>query len=218
MKNNENKTIKLEDLEVETIYKDEHGQFFKFFYDDSTDSPRNDTNVATILTWERDYDSPDENNNTFEEFAEKHGVDVSQKWNLDSVMDAMREEGYYVVPVYALHHSVSHYSTHDFHDPWDSGVAGIAFCKKQKGLPDDDDYLRTIIDQEIKEYDAWVNGEIYGVARLNKTADIVDETTGWLIPGDSNRTETFKEMLSTIGIDVQDEYQPAVRKVSVILK
>ena len=217
MKNNENKTIKLEDLEVETIYKDEHGQFFKFFYDDSTDSPRNDTNVATILTWERDYDSPDENNNTFEEFAEKHGVDVSKKWDLDSVMDAMREEGYYVVPVYALHHSVSHYSTHDFHDPWDSGVAGIAFCKKQKGLPDDDDYLRTIIDQEIKEYDAWVNGEIYGVARLDKTADIVDETTGW-IPGDSNRTETFKEMLSTIGIDVQDEYQPAVRKVSVILK
>ena len=212
------KTIKLEDLEVETIYKDEHGQFFKFFYDDSTDSPRNDTNVATILTWERDYDSPDENNNTFEEFAEKHGVDVSKKWDLDSVMDAMREEGYYVVPVYALHHSVSHYSTHDFHDPWDSGVAGIAFCKKQKGLPDDDDYLRTIIDQEIKEYDAWVNGEIYGVARLDKTADIVDETTGWLIPGDSNRTETFKEMLSTIGIDVQDEYQPAVRKVSVILK
>ena len=218
MKNNENKTIKLEDLEVETIYKDEHGQFFKFFYDDSTDSPRNDTNVATILTWERDYDSPDENNNTFEEFAEKHGVDVSQKWNLDSVMDAMREEGYYVVPVYALHHSVSRYSTHDFHVPWDSGVAGIAFCKKQKGLPDDDDYLRTIIDQEIKEYDAWVNGEIYGVARLDKTGDIVDETTGWLIPGDSNRTETFKEMLSTIGIDVQDEYQPATRKLSVSLE
>ena len=212
------KTIKLEDLEVETIYKDEHGQFFKFFYDDSTDSPRNDTNVATILTWERDYDSPDENNNTFEEFAEKHGVDVSKKWDLGSVMDAMREEGYYVVPVYALHHSVSHYSTHDFHDPWDSGVVGVAFCKKQEGLPDDDDCLRTIIDQEIKEYDAWVNGEIYGVARLDKTADIVDETTGWLIPGDSNRTETFKEMLSTIGIDVQDEYQPAVRKVSVILK
>ena len=218
MKNNENKTIKLEDLEVETIYKDEHGQFFKFFYDDSTDSPRNDTNVATILTWERDYDSPDENNNTFEEFAEKHGVDVSKEWNLDSVMEAMRKEGYYVVPVYALHHGVSHYSIDDFNDPWDSGVAGIAFCKKQKGLPDNDEYLRMIIDQEIKEYDTWVNGEIYGVARFDKTADIVDETTGWLIPGDSNRTETFKEMLSTIGIDVQDEYQPAVRKVSVILK
>ena len=218
MKNNENKTIKLEDLEVETIYKDEHGQFFKFFYDDSTDSPRNDTNVATILTWERDYNSPDENDDTFEEFAEKHGVDVSKGCNLGSVMEAMRKEGYYVVPVYALHHGVSHYSIDDFNDPWDSGVAGIVFCKKQKGLPDNDDLLRRIIEDEIKEYDAWVNGEVYGVARLDKTADIVDETTGWLIPGDSNRTENVKEMLSTIGIDVQDEYQPAVRKVSVILK
>ena len=215
MKNN---TVKLDELELDTIYKDNRGNFFKFFYDEDSESPRSCDNVVTILTWERNYNSPDENDDTFEEFAEKHGVDVSQKWNLDSVMDAMREEGYYVVPVYALHHSVSHYSTHDFHDPWDSGVAGIAFCKKQKGLPDADDYLRTIIDQEIKEYDAWVNGEIYGVARLDKTGDIVDETTGWLIPGDSNRTETFKEMLSTIGIDVQDEYQPAVRKVSVILK
>lgn len=225
MKNN---MVKLDDLELDTIYKDNSGRFFKFFYDDSTDSPRNDTNVATILTWERDYDSPDENDDTFEKFAEKHGVDVSQEYNLDpvmdamrkldSVMDAMRKEGYYVVPVYALHHGVSHYSTNDFNDPWDSGVVGVAFCKKQEGLPDNDDYLRKIIDREVKMYDAWVNGEIYGVARLDKTEDIVDETTEWVILDDDNRTETFKDMLSTIGIDIQDEYQPAIRKVSVILK
>lgn len=215
MKNN---MVKLDDLELDTIYKDIRGQFFKFFYDDSTDSPRNDTNVATILTWERDYDSPDENNDTFEEFAEKHGVDVSKEWDLDSVMDAMREEGYYVVPVYALHHGVSHYSINDFNVPWDSGVVGVAFCKKQEGLPDNDEHLRKIIDREVKMYDAWVNGEIYGVVRLDKTEDIVDETTEWVILDDDNRTETFKDMLSTIGIDIQDEYQLATREVSVSLK
>ena len=215
MKNN---TTKLDELEVDTIYKDNSGQFFKFFYDDSTDSPRNNTNVATILTWEKDYDSPDENNDTFEEFAEKHGVDVSQEYNLDSVMDAMREEGYYVVPVYALHHGVAHYSINDFHDPWDSGVVGVAFCKKQKGLPDNDDYLRMIIDREVKAYDAWVNGEIYGVARLDKTEDILEDTTEWVILDGDDRTEIFKEMLSTIGIDIQDEYQLATREVSVVLK
>ena len=215
MKNN---MVKLEDLELNTIYKDIRGQFFKFFYDDNTDSPRKDTNVATILTWERNYDSPDENDGTFEEFAEKHGVDVSKKWDFDSVMDAMREEGYYVVPVYALHHGVSHYSIDDFNDPWDSGVVGVAFCKKQEGLPDNDDYLRKIIDREVKMYDAWVNGEIYGVVRLDKTEDIVDETTEWVILDGDDRTETFEDMLSTIGIDIQDEYQPAVHKKSVILK
>ena len=214
MKNN---MVKLDDLELDTIYKDEHGQFFKFFYDDSTDSPRNDTNVATILTWERNYNSPDENDDTFEEFAEKHGVDVSQEWNLDSVMDAMREEGYYVVPVYALHHSVSHYSTHDFHDPWDSGVAGIAFCKKQKGLPDNDDYLRAIIDQEIKAYDAWVNGEIYGIDLLGQDETVLDTSAGYMMPYE-NRIEVLKDMLSSVGVDIQDEYQLATREVSVSLK
>ena len=218
MKNNENKTIKLEDLEVETIYKDNNGHFFKLFYDEYSDSPRLDDNVATILTWERNYSSPDENNDTFEEFAEKHGVDISKKWDLDSIMEAMRKEGYYVVPVYALHHGGSHYSINDFNDPWDSGVVGVAFCKKQEGLPDDDDYLRRIIDREVKTYDAWVNGEIYGVVRLDKTEDIVDETTEWVILDGDNKTEIFKDMLSTIGIDIQDEYQPAVRKKSVILK
>ena len=215
MKNN---MVKLDELELDTIYKDNSGHFFKLFYDEYSESPRLDDNVATILTWERDYSSPDENHDTFKEFAEKHGVDVSHEWNLDSVMEAMRKEGYYVVPVYALYHGVSHYSINDFNDPWDSGVVGVAFCKKQEGLPENDDYLRKIIDREVKMYDAWVNGEIYGVARLDKTEDIVDETTEWVILDDDNRTETFKDMLSTIGIDIQDEYQLATREVSVSLK
>ena len=215
MKNN---TTKLDELEVDTIYKDNSGHFFKLFYDEYSDSPRLDDNVATILTWERNYSSPDENNDTFEEFAEKHGVDVSKEWDLDSVMDAMREEGYYVVPVYALHHGVSHYSIYDFHDQWDSGVVGVAFCKKQKGLPDNDDYLRKIIDREVKTYDAWVNGEIYGIVRLDKTEDVIDETTEWVILDDDNRTDTFKYMLSDVGVDIQDEYRLATREVSVVLK
>ena len=215
MKNN---MVKLEDLELNTIYKDIHGQFFKFFYDDNTDSPRNDTTFATVLTQERYYETQDNDRDTLEEFAEKHGVDTSKKWDLDSIMEAMRKEGYYVVPVYALHHGVSHYSIDDFNDSWDSGVVGVAFCKKQEGLPDNDNYLRRIIDREVKTYDAWVSGEIYGVMRLDKTEDIVDETTEWVILDGDNRTEIYKDMLSTIGIDIQDEYQPAVRKVSVILK
>ena len=214
MKNN---TTKLDELELDTIYKDNNGHFFKFFYDGYSESPRLDDNVATILTWERNYSSPDENNDTFEEFAEKHGVDVSKEWDLDSVMDAMREEGYYVVPVYALHHGVSHYSIYDFHDQWDSGVVGVAFCKKQKGLPDNDDYLRMIIDREVKTYDAWVNGEIYGIALLGQDETVLDESVGYMMPYE-NRIEVLKDMLSSVGVDIQDEYQLATREVSVSLK
>ena len=214
MKNN---TVKLDELELDTIYKDNRGNFFKFFYDEDSESPRLDDNVATILTWERNYNSPDENDDTFEEFAEKHGVDVSQECNLDSVMGAMRKEGYYVLPVYALHHGVAHYSIDDFNDPWDSGVVGIAFCKKQKGLPDNNDYLRSIIDEEIKVYDAWVNGEIYGIALLGQDATVLDESVGYMMPYE-DRIEVLKDMLSSVGVDIQDEYQLATREVSVSLK
>ena len=214
MKNN---MVKLEDLEVDTIYKDNSGHFFKLFYDEYSESPRLDDNVATILTWERNYNSPDENDDTFEEFAEKHGVDVSKGCNLDSVMEAMRKEGYYVVPVYALHHGVSHYSIDDFNDPWDSGVAGIAFCKKQKGLPDNDDLLRRIIEDEIKEYDAWVNGEVYGIMLLDKNEGVLDQTTNWVML-DEEKTDTLKNMLLSVEVDIQDEYQKAVRETSVTLK
>lgn len=214
MKNN---MVKLDDLELDTIYKDNNGRFFKLFYDEYSESPRLDDNVATILTWERDYSSPDENNDTFEEFAEKHGVDVSKEWDLDSVMDAMREEGYYVVPVYALHHGVAHYSINDFNDPWDSGVVGVAFCKKQEGLPDNDDYLRKIIDREVKTYDAWVNGKIYGIVRLGQDETVLDESAGYMMPYE-NRIEVLKDMLSSVGVDIQDEYQLAIREVFVSLK
>ena len=211
------KAIKLDDLELDTIYKDNSGHFFKLFYDEYSESPRLDDNVATILTWERNYNSPDENDDTFEEFAEKHGVDVSKGCNLDSVMEAMRKEGYYVVPVYTLHHGVSHYSIDDFNDPWDSGVAGIAFCKKQKGLPDDDDYLRRIIEDEIKEYDAWVTGEVYGIMLLDKNEGVLDQTTNWVML-DEEKTDTLKNMLLSVEVDIQDEYQKAVRETSVTLK
>ena len=210
-------TVKLDELELNTIYKDSSGRFFKLFYDEYSESPRLCDNVATILTWERNYNSPDENNDTFEEFAEKHGVDVSKEYNLDSVMEAMREEKYYVVPVYALHHGVSHYSTHDFHDPWDSGVVGIAFCKKQKGLPDNDKYLRSIIDDEIKAYDAWVNGEVYGIMLFDKNEDVLDVSSGYIIPYE-NRNEALKDMLSAVGVNIQDEYQLATKEVKVSLK
>ena len=214
MKNN---MVKLEDLEVDTIYKDNSGHFFKLFYDKYSESPRLDDNVATILTWERNYNSPDENDDTFKEFAKKHGVDVFHEWNMDSVMDAMRKEGYCVVPVYALHHGVSHYSSYDFHDPWDSGVVGIAFCKKQKGLYDNDDLLRRIIEDEIKEYDAWVNGEVYGIMLLDKNEGVLGQTTNWVML-DEEKTDTLKNMLLSLEVDIQDEYQKAVRETSVTLK
>ena len=57
MKNN---TVKLDELEVGTIYKDNEGRFFKIFHDEYSDFSIFDDDIVTVLTWERDYLSPDE--------------------------------------------------------------------------------------------------------------------------------------------------------------
>ena len=74
-----------------------------------------------------------------------------------------------------------------------------------------------IIDQEIEAYDAWVNGEIYGIALLSQDETVLDESTGYMMPYE-NRIEVLKDMLSSVGVDIQDEYQLATREVSVSLK
>lgn len=209
--------VKLEDLKFDTTYKDDSGHFFEISYDDCSSSPRLEDEIVTILTWEEDYFSPDDNNDTFEEFAEKHGVDISQEYDLYSVIDAMKKGGWYAVPVYALHHGVSRYSIDDFHDQWDSRVVGIAFCERQEGLPDNDKFLRAIIDQEVKRYDAWVNGETYEIVSLNQHGEVLDRCGEYMML-DGDMAGMLKDMLSSVGIDIQDEYQPAVREVSVSLK
>lgn len=219
--NMKSSAVKLEDLELDTIYKDDSGHFFEISYDECADSPRLNDEIVTILTWERDYRSPDDNNDTFEEFAKKHGVDISPEWDRDAainaVTDAMKKGGWYAVPVYALYHGVSHYSIDDFHDQWDSGVVGIAFCQRQKGLPDNDNFLRMIIDQAVQRYDAWVNGEIYEIVSLNQNEKVLYRSGEYMML-DGNRAGMLEDMLSSVRIDIQDEYQPAVREVTVSLK
>ena len=74
-----------------------------------------------------------------------------------------------------------------------------------------------IIDREVKMYDAWANGEICGIALLSQNEKVLDESAGYLML-DDNRTETLKDMLFAVGVDIQDEYQLATREVSVVLK
>ena len=75
----------------------------------------------------------------------------------------------------------------------------------------------SFIDQEIKAYDAWVNGEVYGIMLFDKNEDVLGVSSGYIIPYE-NRIETLKDMLSAVGVNIQDEYQLATKEVIVSLK
>jgi len=135
---------------IETIRAGEWA--LKIYHDDGWDNPREWDNLGTMLTWLRNYDSPDKNR-----FATP-----------DDFMDWWQDEGYaeddgaHLLPVYMLDHSGVAFSTSDFNDRWDSGQVGWIFAtsKDVEGWGAIDVAAR--LRDEVKIYGQWANGENYG--------------------------------------------------------
>lgn len=212
MKNN---IVKLNSLEEGVIYKDEKGQFFKVFREEYAESPRSWDNVFTFLTWERGYKSPDENDMTLREFAEAHGVDTQKEWGLSTIIHKMEDDGYSAWPIYGLYHGGAHYSLCDFNDRWDSGCVGIAYVNKRdnpyiKDLNDDE--LKHIAQREMEEYDAWVQGDVWGITLLSSHNEWLDSSSGYIATKDW--VGVLEDMMSAVGVVIQDEYE--VAKVTTV--
>lgn len=209
-----NNIVKMNALEEGVVYKDDKGQFFRIFREENAESPRKWDNVFTLLTWERSYKSPDENDMTLREFAEAHGVNTKKDWGLSTIIDKMNDGGYAAWPIYGLYHGGTHYSLHDFNDRWDSGCVGIAFVERDnpylKNLNDAE--LKTIAQREMEEYDAWVQGDVWGIALLSSHNEWLDSFSGYLATKDW--VGVLRDMMSAVGVVIQDEYK--VAKVTTV--
>lgn len=119
--------------------------------DASHDDPRQWDNVGTMLTWTRNYESPDSNGfDTPDDFtdwwvAEGHAADESAT----------------LLPVYMLDHSGVSYSTSDYNDRWDSGQVGWIYATAEQAesffVVDVAEALRA----EVETYSRWAAGDVY---------------------------------------------------------
>lgn len=81
----------------------------------------------------------------------------------------LADTGMVIQPVYMLDHSGTCYSTSDFGDPWDSGQVGWVYTTPERvaelyrdRVPSTEE-IAECLEQEVAEYDAWVNAEVYTV-------------------------------------------------------
>lgn len=71
------------------------------------------------------------------------------------------------LPLYLLDHSGVTMRTTDFHDPWDSGQVGyiyadVAAAERLMGRIPSEKELRDILESEVKEYDCYLRGDVWG--------------------------------------------------------
>ena len=146
---------------IETKIK--KGYTLEVHYDESPSSPREDDNIFTFNCYHRNYDLSD--------------VDQSDRDNIDQVK----------FPIYMYDHSSIALSSTPFGCKWDSGQVGIASISRAKieteGL--DVKKLEDYLEGELEEYQAYINGEVYGYMLTDEEDDVIESSWGYFTSEDA---------------------------------
>jgi hypothetical protein len=142
---------------VETItYKDHK---ISIYPDDNPESPREWDNLAEFHCSHRRYSLGDKN------FNYSSGSDCVQ------AAQQAQKQGDVVLPLYLYDHSGITISLSPFSCPWDSGQVGFVIIRREKMLSEFSARKFTkslkkkalkIAEGEVKEYDQYLRGEIFG--------------------------------------------------------
>lgn len=129
------------------------------------ESPRGWGNLGYFITADRNYQSPDQDD-TLENIVKEAG---SQASSCDEHIKMIREELkdwdekiLEIYPISKYEHGGISYSLGESHG-WDSGVVGfyIITDKTAKEIGVNTKDFEKVINQELRYYNQWVNGEVY---------------------------------------------------------
>jgi hypothetical protein len=145
----------------------------RIYYDEDPSNPREDFTGCTILAWHRRSNIGDDGFN-YRDLPDFDTKDELVQWLKD-------EHGAVAVrPLYLYEHGGMSVSLGAFSDPWDSGQVGYVFVT-QGNLDETGADADTLMEGEVKEYDSYLQGEVYGFV-VDEDGD--NEESCWGFIGD----------------------------------
>lgn len=208
---------------MDAIYKAENDKaVLSVQYDQDCESPRSWDNLGTLLTWTRNYNSPDENKFTdSRDFLEELSYNLAKniEWSLiqgktDVQLYKIIEKYAFILPVYKYEHGGVAYSTRTYkgrahHAEWDSGQVGWIYVTKEavrkewsvkRISPGLQETVIKNLKGEVEIYSSYANGEVYGYKLEKKIVICNDgECTGVCTCGSDDVTVELKEIDSCWG-------------------
>lgn len=151
----------------------------KIKVDDDPQDPRECDNLARLVCLHRRYT-----------LGDKHSYKESNYDGWDDILDAIREDTPLaaVLPLYLYDHGGISMSTGSFNDRWDSGRCGWAFVTLEVALkeygwkkitPARVKKLEEYIRNEVKEYDQYLRGDVYGYVIEDEDGERLDSCWGY---------------------------------------
>jgi hypothetical protein len=172
------------------VYEEAYqGHIIKILHDPDAESPREWSNLGTLICWHRRYrlgdshpfDSPE----AF--LRDLAGASDQSDLSMDQLRDRAERKAI-ILPVFLYDHSGLAMNTIGFHCPWDSGQVGYVYVtleavRKEFGVKRVTKALREkaedILRGEIVSYDAYLGGRVYGYV-IEQDGEEIDACWGFL--------------------------------------
>ncbi|WP_226562303.1 hypothetical protein [Salipiger thiooxidans] len=165
------------------------GHTIKIYHDPDAESPREWSNLGTLICWHGRYrlgdshpfDSPE----AF--LRDLAGISDQRDLSMDHLRDRAERKSV-LLPVFLYDHSGLAMNTIAFHCPWDSGQVGYVYVtleavRTEFGVKRVTRELREkaedILRAEIVSYDAYLGGRVYGYV-IEQDGEEVDACWGFL--------------------------------------
>lgn len=155
----------------------------KIWWDDNC-NPRDWDNLGYFITKSRRYYSPDRNELLLQILDETELESVSQEDHIKRLKEEIKkqygETVEYIVPVTMYEHSGVSYSLGD-REGFDFSKCGFYIVTKEsrKKLGTPKKSFEKVIEQEIKDYNKYIQGEVYGFTLYDSEGSEIDSCGGF---------------------------------------
>lgn len=110
------------------------------------------------------------------------GTEAVERERMDEIARGIEEGTYIGLPIFAyVHGSSTIRAGVGFSCPWDSGQSGFVYCEREKALKEftsEEDVIKCL-QSEVKIFDAYLTGEVYGYRLLDKDDEELESCWGF---------------------------------------
>lgn len=155
-------------MEIKSIQQ--NGYTLRILTDDSPESPADWENLGQIAYCSDRYTL---------------GTERVSRDRLDEIAEGIKDGSLIGLPVFAYVHGAATISTSPFSCPWDSGQCGFVYCKASDAEDEwaGDPHFRAnairALSGEVKTFDQYLRGDVYGYTITDKDGDVVDSCWGY---------------------------------------
>lgn len=149
--------------------------------DDNAISPRQDSNLGYFITVDRNYESPDKVSD-LQDIIENTGQQANSQAEYIKMIKKQFtvEKVIAIYPVTKYEHSGVSYSLGTKHG-FDNSNNGfyIITDRTQKEIGTSKKDFEKVIEQELNDYNKYINGEIYSFTLYDKQGEVIDSCGGF---------------------------------------